>query len=125
MCCSTPWAALRRTHSSHRRSDHTHPTGRDAQHCRQGPVHIVRRLGGTPQGQRAVRRVLGHGRVLLHGQVRVALEEKGILADILRLVKTLVHIAELEGHDAVHVPYPIVVVDTLLRVRQGILDGHQ
>jgi hypothetical protein len=51
--------------------------------------------------------------------VRVALEEKGVLPDILRLVKTLVHIAKLKGHDAVHVPHPIIVVDTILRVARA------
>ena len=62
--------------TSDRRGDHAHPTGRESQYCRQGTVHIVRRLRSTPQGQRAVWRVLGHGRVLLHGQVRVTLKEK-------------------------------------------------
>jgi hypothetical protein len=109
----------------YRRGNHAHPTGRESQHCRQDAVHIVRRLRSAPQGQRAVRRVLGHGRVLLHEQVRIALKEKGILPDILCLVKTLVHITELQSHDAVHVSHLIVVVDAILRVHQGIRDGHQ
>ena len=110
--------------TANRRSNDAHTAGRQTQDSRQGAMHIVRRLGSAPQGEMAIRRVLRHRGMLLHRQVRVTLEEEGIFSNVLRLVKTCIHITELQGHDTVHVPHPVVVVNAVLRIRQGLRNGH-
>ena len=63
--------------------------------------------------------------MLLHGQVRVALEEEDVLSDVVGLRETSVHVAELEGHELVDVVRPSVVLDALaLRCAKRFLDRH-
>ena len=88
-------------------------------------VHVVRRLGRRPERQLAVRAPLRHGRVLLHGQVRVALEEEDVLADQVRAGERRLDVAELQRHGLVDVRPVAVLVDAHVRVRQRFLDGHQ
>jgi hypothetical protein len=44
------------------------------------PVHVVRRLRRGPERELAVGGPVGDGGVLLHGQMRVALEVENVLA---------------------------------------------
>jgi len=56
--------------------------------------------------------------VLFHREVRVALEEEDILADVVGLGEAFVDIPELESGEPVDVPRTRVVMDRLVRRRQ-------
>ena len=88
-------------------------------------MHVVRRLGRRPQGELAVGAPLGHRGVLLHGQVRIALEEEHVLAHQVRLGERRLHVAELQRHRLVDVRPIAVLVDAHLRMGQRVLDRHQ
>ena len=49
--------------------------------------------------------------MLLNGQVRVALEEKNILENLISLPKSILDIAEFQGYALVHIPFFAVIVN--------------
>ena len=61
-------------------------------------MHIVWRLGGTPERQFIVRVEVSNGRVLFHGQVSIAFIEKGVLANQIGFGKSFVDLAKLQRH---------------------------
>ena len=112
------------------RGDDTNLGGGELEHLSERAVHVVRRLGRAPQSELAVGegRPVGHRRVLLHRQMRAALEEQEIFAYQIGGREPLVHVAELEVDELVEVAAVAVVVDARLRVRNGMLgvrDGRQ
>ncbi len=95
-----------------RTGDHADSGGRDVEHLGQRAMDVVRRLG------RGVDRhpvdVLGNrdGRVLLHGDVGVALVEGVVLEHQIRFGEGAFDVAELERRQLVHVAAgPAVVVN--------------
>ena len=111
--------------AAHRRRDHPDVRGGHVEDLGEEPVDVVRRLGGRPERELAVRPELGHRRVLLHGQVRVALEEEDVLPHQIGGGEGRLHVAELEGHVLVDVRPVAVLVDAHLGMAQRLLDGHQ
>ena len=105
------------------RGDDADLGGGELEHLGEGAVHIVRRLGRAPERELAVGqgRPVGHRRVLLHRQMRAALEEEQVLAHQIRRGEPLVHVAELEVDEFVDVAAVAVVVDAGLGVRHRIL----
>ena len=102
--------------------------GRQLQHLGDRAVHVVRRLGGAPQRELAVRRPIGERRVLLHREMGVALVEEEVFPHMIRLGKAALHVAELEIDGLVQVPFGAVVVDPWLRRGQSLLrrrDGSE
>ena len=91
----------------------------------QEPVHVVRRLGGGPERQLAVGAPVGDGRVLLHGQMGVALEEEGVLAHEVGPREGRLDVPELERDGLVHIGTVPVLVDPRFRMGQRLLDGHE
>ncbi len=66
--------------------------------------------------------------MLLHREVRAALEEKGVFAHQVGVSKPLLHVAELEVNQLVQVPQVAVLVDAGLGVGErvhGVGDGAQ
>ncbi len=66
--------------------------------------------------------------MLLHGQVRVALEEQRVFADQIGLGKPLIHVAEFEIDGLVEIAARAVVVDARRRLGDGVQrrgDGGQ
>ena len=100
------------------RRDHADVRLRHVEDLAEEAVHVVRRLGRGPERELAVGAPLGHRRVLLHGQVRVALEEEDVLADEVGLGERRLDVAELERHRLVDVGPVAVLVDAHLRVGQ-------
>ncbi len=97
---------------------------RELEDLRQRAVYVMDDLRRRPQRHLAVH-VRGDGTVLLHRQVRVALEEEDVLAHMFRASETSVDVAELEGHELVDVVRPAVVLDPLvLWIGERGVDGH-
>ena len=84
-------------------------------------MQVVRRLRRRPDRQLAVLVEVREGRVLLHRQVRVALEEDGVLAHVLGALEAVLHVAELEVLEAVDVAAHAVVVQPRLSVVRGLV----
>ena len=103
-----------------RAGDDPDPRGGHVQDFRRGPVEVVRGLGARPDGELAVGVHPREGGVLLHRQMGVALEEKGVLENLGGLGEAFLHVAELEGHFLVGVPLVGVVVDLGLGVGEGL-----
>ena len=108
-----------------RRRDHADVGGRRGEHLRQHPVDIVRRLGRGPEGQLAVAGPVGDGGVLLHRQMRVALEEEDVLSHEVGARQRGVDVAELQRHVLVDVGSVAVLVDPNLGMRERVEDGHE
>src|SRR5487761_24977 len=107
-----------------RRADDADPAHRQLEHFREGPVHVVDHLRRGPQGDASIDEG-GDRAVLLHRQVGVALEEEDVLADMVRLLKSPVHVAELERDQLVDIVWAAVILDALvLDVRQRLVDRH-
>ncbi len=104
------------------RADAVH---RQLQDLRQRAVDVVHHLGRRPDGQLAVHPG-GGGRMLLHGQVRVALVEEDVLPDVVGLPEAGLQVAELVADHPVDVGVvPPVIVDALIPgLLQRLLDGH-
>ncbi len=111
--------------AAHRRRHHADVRLRHVEDLGEQPVDVVGRLGRGPERELAVGAPLGQRRVLLHRQVRVALEVEDVLADEVGRRERRLHVAELERHRLVHVRPVAVLVDAHLRVLQRILDGHE
>ena len=107
------------------RGDHADVRLRHVQDLAEQAMHVVRRLGRRPQRELAVGAPLRHRGVLLHGQVRIALEEEHVLAHEVRLGERRLHVAELQRHRLVDVRPVAVLVDAHLRMGQRVLDRHQ
>src|SRR5262245_31103921 len=90
--------------------------------CCTSQTHFSRFNSYTASGRAAKRRC---GMRTFWATRRLVDKKPGILPDIVRLMQALVHIAELEGDNTVHVPHSVVVVNMVFRIRQGIFDGHQ
>ncbi len=103
---------------------HAYATHGEAQDLRGHPVEVVGGLGARPEGELPLRLPLGHGGVLLDGQVVGALEEEGILSDEVGLLEPPLDITELQGDDLVDVPPQLEVVDGLALLVKGLVDGH-
>ena len=99
--------------------------GRHVEDLGEHAVNVVRRLGRGPQRELAVRAPVRDRGVLLHGQMRVALEEEGILTDEVGGGEGRLHVAELEGDGLVDVGAVAVLVDAHVLVAQRLLDGHE
>ena len=93
------------------------------QDLRQRPVEVVGRLRARPDAELPVGRRVGHGGVLLHGEVGAPLVEEEVLPHEVGLGEALLHVSELQGDALVDVAVLAVVVDARLRRRQGLLDG--
>ncbi len=104
---------------------HPDPVHRQFQHLGQRPVHVVHDLGRGPQRQAPVH-PLRDGRVLLHGEVGVALEEEEVLADVGGAGPPRVQVPELVRLQPVDVAGQAATgVDPLvLRLPQPRLDRH-
>ena len=106
------------------RSDDADPVHRQLQDLCQGAVHVVDDLRRRPQRHLAVDK-RRDGAVLLHRQMRVALKEEDVLADMLGATESAVDVSELERHELVDVVGPAVVLDPLVfRGRQCGVDRH-
>ena len=95
------------------RSDHADPVHRQLEHLRQGAVHVMDDLGRRPERHLAVDKRRDSA-VLLHRQVRVALKEEDVLADMLGAAESVVHISELQRHELVDIVGAAVVLDPLV-----------
>ena len=115
--------ALAAEAAAHRRGDDPDVSHGKVQHPGEGAMHVVGRLGRGPQRQLPVRGVGRQRTVLLHGQVGVALEEVGALEDLVRLLKTGLHLAELEGDRLLDVGAPVPGMDAVVLGLQRALDG--
>ncbi len=90
----------------------------------EGPVDAVRTLGRGPEVELAPTLLpVGEGRVLLEGDVGVALVEVDVLADVGGLLERRVDVAEVQGGDAVGVP-ELALVDELPGGLERALDGR-
>ena len=83
--------------------NHPDPAHGHLEHLSQGPVDIVRRLGGGPEGQSPILTVLSNGGVLLHRQVGVAFEENDVLALMGSAADRFLGVPELEGNRLVNI----------------------
>jgi len=90
------------------------------EHLRERPVDVMRRLGRAPQRELGVRRPVGDRGVLLHRQMRAALEEERVFLNQIGGGEARVHVAELEVDELVEIPGIAVVVDAGLGVRDGV-----
>ena len=115
--------ALAAETAAHRRGDDPDVPHGQVQHPGKRAVHVVRRLGRGPQGELAVRGVGCQSAVLLHGQVRVALEEVRALEDLVGFLEAGVHLAELEGDGLLDVGAAVPRVDAMALGCQRALDG--
>src|SRR5438046_761249 len=94
-------------HASNRYAGMSEVTGWSA------PMHVVHDLRRRPQSDVAID-VCRDRAVLLHRQVRVALEEENILANDFRTTESSIDVTELESHELVNVVRPAVVLDGLV-----------
>ena len=108
-----------------RRRDHADVRAGHVQDLREQAVHVVRRLRGRPQGQLAVRAPVGDGGVLLHRQVRVALEVEDVLAHEVGARERGVDITELQRDVLVDVGPVAVLVDAHLGMGERRFDRHE
>ena len=109
--------------AAHRRGDDPDMPHGQVQDTGQGTMHVVRGLGRGPQGELAVGGVGRQRAVLLHGQVRVALEEVRALEDLVGFLEAGVHLAELEGDGLLDVGAAVPRVDAMVLGCQRRLDG--
>ncbi len=109
----------------HRGGDHADVGGGHVEDLGQQPMDVVGCLCRRPEGELLVGSEVGHRRVLLHGQVRVALEEEDVLAHEGGGREGGLHVAELERHVLVDVGPVPVLVDAHLGVGERLLDRHQ
>jgi len=103
--------------------DHADVGRRDLQHLGQRAVHVVRGLRAGPERQFAVAVDAADRGVLLDREVGVALEEKGVVEDLVSILQGLVHVAEVEAGALVDVTLLAVLVDPWLGVPQRLLRG--
>ena len=104
--------------------DHTNAVHRQLEHLGQRAMHVVDDLGRGPERHLAVH-VSRDRAVLLHGQVRVALEEEDVFAGGFRTPESRVDVAELECHELVNVVRPAVILDPFVFGRpQRSVDRH-
>ncbi len=66
---------------------------------------------------------MGDGAVLLHGEVRVALIEKGVFKDLFGFIESFTHLAELEGHRLLYIGPPHPGVNPVVFLIQGLFNG--
>ena len=83
-------------------------------------MQVVWRLCARPNGQLAIGILDGYRSVLLNGQVRVALEEKYILEDLIGLPKSILDIAEFQGYALVDISFFAVIVNARLAKSQTL-----
>ena len=107
-----------------RRADDADPVHRKLEDLGQGSMYVVDDLRRGPQGHPAIDEG-GDGAVLLHRQVRVALEEEDVFTDVVCALEARVDVAELERDQFVDVVGAAVVLDALvLGFGEGFVDGH-
>ncbi len=107
-----------------RRGDDAYVRGRKAEGFSERAVDVVRRLRGRPERELVVGVEVSDRRVLLHRQVRVALVEENILADVIGLLETFFQVAELKVHFLVHVRAVAVVVHARIVDHDGLFDAR-
>ena len=101
--------------------DHADPGGRHPEDLRERAVHVVGGLGARPDDELPVGVDPAQGRVLLHRQVGVPLEEVGALQDLVGRFERPFNVPELEGDLLVDVPLVAVRVDPGLGGRERLL----
>src|SRR5207253_4394515 len=107
-----------------RGADDAYAMHRELEHFAERAMHVVHDLRRRPQSDLAVD--VGRDRaLLLHRQVRVALEEEDILANEFRTTESSLDVTELESHELVNVVRPAVVLDGLvLGLLERGIDRH-
>jgi len=75
-------------------------------------VDIVGSLRAGPNGEFAIGIFGGHGGVLLDGEMRAALVEKGVFEDFVGFCEALIDAAEFERDAFVDVAFVAVIVDS-------------
>src|SRR5260370_847812 len=85
--------------------------GRHLQDFGERAMDIVGSLRAGPNGEFAIGIFGGHGGVLLDGEMRAALVEKGVFEDFVGFGEALIDVAELECYAFVNVAFVAVVVD--------------
>ena len=109
--------------ATHRRGDDADMRRGQIEDLGQEPVHVVRRLGGGPERQLAVGAPVRDRRVLLHGQMGVALEEEGVLAHEVGPREGRLDVPELERDGLVDIGTVPVLVDPRFGMGESLLDG--
>jgi hypothetical protein len=108
-----------------RRRDDADVGGRHVEDLGEEPVNVVRSLGRRPERHLAVGAPLRDSRMLLHRQVGVALEEEDVLTDQVGAREGGLDVPELQRDALVDVGAVAVLVDSHLRVRERVEDGHE
>ena len=85
------------------RRDDPNVTRRNFQNLCERTMNVVGRLGRAPKRELLIRIEISHGRMLLHGEMRAALEEDEVFAHQIRLGEAPVHVPEFERDDLVQV----------------------
>ena len=107
-----------------RGADDANAVHRQLEHLGQRPMHVVHDLGRRPECHLTVHKSCNRA-VLLHRQVRVALEEEDVFSNGLRTLESTVDVTELERHELVNVVRAAVVLDPLVLGRlQRRVDRH-
>ena len=106
------------------RRDHADARAWEAQHLLQLAVHVVGDLRGRPQRQLAVGVVRRDARVRLDRRVRVALEERPVVADQVGRREPGLEVAEREVDLLEDVRAPRLLVDLDVLALERLLDGE-
>jgi len=111
-------AAHRRGHHADVRLGHVEDLAEEA-------VDVVWGLRRRPEGKLAVGAPVRHRRVLLHGQVGIALKEEDVFAHEVRGGEGRLHVAELERHRLVDIGAVAVLMDPHVGMSKRLLDRHE
>ena len=84
-------------------------------------MHVVRGLRAGPEDELAVLVLRRHSRVLLDGQVRVALVEERVLEDVVRGGERRLDISEAQRHELVDIAGVAVLVDPRRVVGEAVV----
>jgi hypothetical protein len=95
--------------ASNRRSDHPHLVFAQSKRFGQLLVDVMGRLRARPQREFSGRIPLRHTRMLLEGEMRVALEEVRVLEDVVGVAQRGVDVAEFERGCTVGIAKPALV----------------
>src|SRR5437762_2971082 len=87
-------------------------------------MHIVRRLGGTPQSQFLIRVQICDRRMLLHRQVGVAFIEKHVFANEISFRESFIYFAEFKRDFLMNIWVVAILVDTRLVAPQNLAIEH-